>query len=279
MNLTARVALVICLKTKKTECKTFTELHQYLGGTGIGLKLLQMYQDESPIIFSTGPLNGFFPFASKTSVVLDNGGVVEDLYIGGSLSTRLKFAGIDALVLKNVADTPVVIDIKNNHADFKDSSTDLDSLGLPGRRSKLSLHDGNFLLDNHFKTPERILDKKLSEKNLTGLVITGTEIQKPKNWDKYRELYKNLLFKKDEMTINSGLNPSCSNCPMGCVKAAEGELGGNVLLHSLVACQYSEKIYSDLGIVFSCLHTLGYKYTHEELESVPGLIEKVLKEF
>jgi aldehyde:ferredoxin oxidoreductase len=279
MNLTARVALVVNLRTKKAECKAFTELHDYLGGIGIGLKLLQMYHDKSPVIFSTGPLNGFFPFASKTSIVLDNEGVIEDLYIGGSLSTRMKFSGVDAIVLLESSDTPVILDIKNNHVDFKDTATDLDSLGLPGRRSKITLNDSRFLLDDHFSTPERILDQKLSEKNLSGIVLTGTENQKPEDWEKYTELYKSILFKKDEMTINSGLNPSCSNCPMGCVKAAEGELGGNVLLHSLVACQYSEKIYSDLGIVFSCLHTLGYKYTHEELESVPGMIEKILKEF
>jgi aldehyde:ferredoxin oxidoreductase len=279
MNLTSRKVLVVCMQTKKSECKTFTELHEYLGGVGIGLKLLQMYRDESPVIFSIGPLNGYFPFVSKTSIVLDNEGVIEDLYIGGSLSTRLRFAGIDALVLKGTAKTPLTLEINDSHVDFKDPSTDLDSLGLPGRRSKISLLDGRFLLDEHFKTPERILDKKLSEMNLSGLVLTGTETQKVEDWDKYKDLYKSILFKKDEMTINSGLNPSCSNCPMGCVKAAEGELGGNVLLHSLVACQYSEKIYSDLGIVFSCLHTLGYKYTHEELESVPGLIEKILKEF
>ena len=57
-----------------------------------------------------------------------------------------------------------------------------------------------------------------------------------------------------------------------------GEVGGNVLVHSLCACSYSTKIYSDVGTVFSCLNILGYDYTHEDIENLPKMVDKVLKE-
>jgi hypothetical protein len=50
-----------------------------------------------------------------------------------------------------------------------------------------------------------------------------------------------------------------------------------VLIHSLVACHYADKIYSDIGVVFSCLNVLGYDYTHEDLENLPKLIEDTIK--
>ena len=79
------------------------------------------------------------------------------------------------------------------------------------------------------------------------------------------------------MLIKENTFPSCSLCPMGCKKSNEGEIGGNVLLHSLVACEFAQNIYSDIGIVFSCLNVLGYDYTHEDIENLPKLIEKIFK--
>jgi aldehyde:ferredoxin oxidoreductase len=91
--------LFVNLKKRSYEVKTLTELQPYVGGLGIGLKLLQEYYNEDPLIFSIGPLNGFFPFASKTSIIFQKDGVVEDLYIGGTLSSRLKFTGLDSIVI------------------------------------------------------------------------------------------------------------------------------------------------------------------------------------
>ena len=90
--------VIVDLENKISETKSFTDLNPYFGGTGVGLKLLEIYHDKNPLIFSVGPLNGFFPFASKTSVVLDNNGAIEDIYIGGNLSTRIRFAGIDSIL-------------------------------------------------------------------------------------------------------------------------------------------------------------------------------------
>ena len=109
------------------------------------------------------------------------------------------------------------------------------------------------------------------------MCVTGTEIYKPENFSSYEKLYYNILNKKSELRVEEGVYPSCSNCPMGCGKSRVGEIGGNVLIHSLVACHFADKIYSDIGVVFSCLNLLGYDYTHEDLENLPKLIEDILK--
>jgi len=277
-DLSNKKILYIDLKNQSYEVKTHPDLHKYIGGTGMGLRLLQQNIGEDPIIFAIGPLNGFFPFCSKTAVILDDNGVTEDLYLGGRLATRIKFTGLDAIVLIGRSENPVTIDISNFEVSFKTTDVDKNTLGLPGKRAVIERNTINVFLDDYFFTPEDLLKEKFDKKNIQTVVITGTEVYKPKDFSKYNALYNHLLKRTADMTITKGKNPSCSNCPMGCERSKFGEIGGNVLLHSLVACQFAERIYSDVGIVFSCLNVLGYDYTHEDIEALPHLIELTLKE-
>lgn len=270
-------ALIIDLSKKTSEVKSFSDLNKFIGGIGIGLKLFEMYKECNPIIFSIGPLNGFFPYASKTSIVLSDDGVIEDLYTGGNLSLRIKYTGMDAIVLCNVANEATIVDITNSAVTFKTGDTELNSLGLPGKRSLLRISKKEFLVQDYFSTPETFLQKGFEQKNISGISVTGTEILKPKDFPAYESLYYEILRKKDELRVEDGIYPSCANCPLGCGKSKVGEIGGNVLIHSLVACHYADKIYSDVGVVFSCLNVLGYDYTHEDLENLPKLIEDTLK--
>jgi len=112
---------------------------------------------------------------------------------------------------------------------------------------------------------------------MAGLVITGTEAYTPAHFSKYQEAYKTVLARSNDLTLGASNKPSCSGCPLGCEKSRYGEIGGNVLVHSLVACQFAEKVYADINTTFSCLNTLGYNYTHEDLENLPKLIEETLK--
>ena len=270
-------ALIIDLAKKTFEVKSFSDLNKFVGGIGIGLKLFEIYKDSKPIVFSVGPLNGFFPFASKTSVVVSDDGVIEDLYVGGNLSSRIRYTGLDAIVLCNESDEKVTLDITNTTVVFKSADTDLNSLGLPGKRSLLNFSGKEFLVQNYFSTPESFLERNMESKKVIGISVTGTEILKPKNFPAYENLYYEILKKKNELRVEEGVYPSCANCPLGCGKSKVGEIGGNVLIHSLVACHFADKIYSDVGIVFSCLNVLGYDYTHEDLENLPKLIEDTLK--
>jgi aldehyde:ferredoxin oxidoreductase len=270
-------ALIIDLAKRTFEVKSFGDLRNFVGGIGIGLKLYEMYKQKNPIIFSVGPLNGYFPFASKTSVILSDDGVIEDLCVGGNLSLRVKFTGMDSIVICNESDENVILDITNSTVSFKRPDTDLHSLGLPGKRSLLDFSGKEFLVQDYFSTPDNFLEMGAALKKIAGISITGTEVFKPQKFSLYEKLYHEILKKRTELRVEEGIYPSCSNCPMGCGKSKVGEIGGNVLIHSLVACHYADKIYSDIGVVFSCLNVLGYDYTHEDLENLPKLIEDTIK--
>jgi aldehyde:ferredoxin oxidoreductase len=210
-------------------------------------------------------------------VILNDGGSIEDLYVGGSLSLRMRFAGIDAIVICNKAESKTVIEILNTQVTFHGEVTDLQSLGLPGKRSVIKHENNKILMDDYFTTPEDHLEKFFVQKNLSGIVITGTEVYSLDNFEEYQKLYKTLLARTSELRVEKGVYPSCSNCPMGCGKSRVGEIGGNVLIDSLVACQFADKIYTDIGVVFSCLNVLGYSHTHEDIENLPKLIEDTLR--
>ncbi len=277
METRPRKVLSINLTKKEYEVKSFEDLNNFIGGVGLGFKLMELYYDKNPLIFAVGPLNGFFPFASKTAVVLNNDGVIEDIYIGGNISLRIRYAGLDAIVIHGASSEPVVLDISNAIVSFKGVNEDPEKLGLPGKRSVLKREGSKVLLGGYFTAPEHYLEKEFEDKNIYGMVITGTELIHISDFDKYEELYSKILDRKDDLSVLEGTYPSCSNCPMGCGKSKTGEMGGNVLLHSLVACQYADKIYTDVGVVFSCLNVLGYNYTHEDIESLPKLIEQTLR--
>lgn len=270
--------LYINLSKQKYEIKAVTGLRDYIGGLGLGLKLLQENYDDDPIIFSIGPLNGFFPFASKTSIIFRNEDVVEDLYIGGTLSNRIKFAGLDSIVIGGKSTEPITIDINNETVAFRPIEDDPDNLGLPGKKSVIRPVMDKFLLDKYFATPEKLFEEKMAQLNLRGIVVTGTKTIDIKDVERYQDLYYKILDRTNEITVEKGNNPSCSGCPVGCEKSKFGEIGGNVLVHSLVACDYAGPIYANIGVVFSCLNILGYDYTHEDIEALPAKINKLLKE-
>lgn len=277
IDLKTKKVLIIDLEKRKSETKSYPDLMKFIGGTGLGLKLLEIYNDKNPLIISVGPLNGFFPFTSKASVVLKSNGLAEDLYIGGTLSTRLKFTGLDSIVMCGKAKEKTILNMQNTDVDFKEESVDIQSLGLPGKRCLISYDAKKILADEYFTTPENYLEKSFEEKNIKGISITGTETYSPENFEDYKKLYASILEKKDGMRVEEGTYPSCSNCPMACGKSKVGEIGGNILINSLVSCQFADKIYTDIGMVFSCLNTLGYEYTHEDIENLPVLIEETIR--
>lgn len=279
MDLLAKKILFIDLKRRTFSVELHPDLVKYIGGVGLGLKIFSLYSESDPIIFSVGPLNGFFPFVSKTSVVLNKDGLIEDIYLGGSLSFRIKFSGLDAVVISGISREPVYLDISDEEMRFvSPDKADMSTFGLPGKRSMLEFSKQKLLLDNFFSAPELFLDSKLREKNIRGIVFTGSRTFEIEEKEKYEKLYKNILSRTKDLTIEKNNFPSCSGCPMGCKLSGVGETGGNVLIHSLVSCCYAEKIYSDIGVIFSCLNVLGYDYTHEDLENLPHLVQNVLTE-
>ncbi|HEY6007582.1 MAG TPA: aldehyde ferredoxin oxidoreductase family protein [Geobacteraceae bacterium] len=95
-------------------------LHTYLGGRGLGVRLLREsfrldpFDPEMPLVFAVGPLCGTpAPTAARLSVVSRSPltGTVSDCSAGGRFAWRLKAAGIDALVVTGQSAAPVVIAI------------------------------------------------------------------------------------------------------------------------------------------------------------------------
>ena len=271
--------LFIDLTKQSFETKSLTELNSYIGGVGIGLRLLYDHLEKDPIVFSVGPLNGFFPFASKTSIVFQNESVIEDLYLGGTLSARIRFTGLDSIVLLGKSQERIIIEVTDENVIFRQHNEDPDKLGLPGKRSVIKPIMDKYLLDDYFTAPENFLENKISEKNVTGIIVTGTRTNEIYDKGRYQELYTTILEQTKSLSVEQDNNPSCAGCPMGCKLSKIGEIGGNVMVHSLVACTHAEPIYSNIGVVFSCLNILGYDYTHEDIEILPNLIQEILGNF
>ena len=279
MNLRARKVLFINLAEKKSEVKSFEDYGKYIGGVGLGAKVLSESDKEGSVVFSVGPLNGFFPCVSKTSVLFKYNGKVQDIYLGGNLSSRIKFTGIDSIVLQGKSEDPVRLEIIDEDVSFKDiEAGKLDSLGLPGKRSTLVVNESGLTLDQYFEAPNDFLSKKLSEMNIETISVTGTKTFDIENKERYEELDFNLLERCKKLTVEETGDPSCFGCPLGCGQAKVGEEDGDVLLHSLVSCTYTKEIYSDVSTVFSCLDVLDYKYVHEDLENFPNVVYDLIKE-
>lgn len=273
-----RKVLFINLQTQESSVKTYTDLDQYIGGVGIGLKLLKENVALNPIIFSVGPLNGFFPFASKTSVVFNSLDGIEDVYIGGSLGSRIRFCGLDSILIYGKSPNQVTLDIKNDSVNFYGPEVDIDSLGLPGKKAIIKINQSGYLLDDYFRTPKHLLDEQLLDFNIKSITITGTKTFEITQKEKYTDLYNKILNSTHKITIEKSNYPSCAGCPLGCEKSNIGEIGGNLLIHSLVACNFASEIYSNVNTVFACLNLLGYDYTHEDIEKFISNIEELLKE-
>jgi aldehyde:ferredoxin oxidoreductase len=95
-------------------------LQTYLGGRGLGVRLLRDYfhldpfAPEMPLIFAVGPLCGTpAPTAARLSVVSRSPltGTIYDCSAGGRFAWRLKAAGFDAVKIIGQSATPMVLKI------------------------------------------------------------------------------------------------------------------------------------------------------------------------
>jgi len=258
--------LEIDLEKKTSQIKIRSDLGHIIGGVGLSMKLYQEFRSSKPLILSIGPLNGLFPFASKTSVFFGVKNKVFDYYIGGSLSSRMKFAKLDAIVIYGKSKNDVFLDIKNDEVSFLDYGIDFQSQGLPGRRSIIEFKTNKYLLDNYFRFSGSEADSFLIYKNIMGIVISGTHNIKIKDMEEYNRLYKDILIKYPLLTEKKDSFPSCSGCPMGCQKSVIGENSGNFLVHSIVGCQFAKRLFSNKDLLIACLNVSGYSYTHEDIE-------------
>ncbi len=128
-------ALVVDLTTRKSEEQEFPQryLEDYLGGRGLGARLLHDYVDpkadslgpENCLIFVAGPLHASSAFYSSKSVLYTKSpqtGITLYTLASGRFCHDLARAGCDALIIKGRAERPTWLSIKDRKITFNDAS-------------------------------------------------------------------------------------------------------------------------------------------------------------
>jgi aldehyde:ferredoxin oxidoreductase len=107
-------------------------MEQFIGGRGIGVKLLyeltpanvDPLSHKNVLIFMTGPLTGTLSASSGRTDVISKSpetGLLGGANAGGFFGPELKYAGYDGLVISGEAPSPVYIDIFNDGVEIKDA--------------------------------------------------------------------------------------------------------------------------------------------------------------
>ncbi len=105
-------------------------MQKYLGGSGLGAYLLypELSSDlnplspEAPLAFLTGPLTGTSGPAVARSVICGKSpstGIWAESNIGGFFGTELRKAGVDVLIVRGRAASPVYLSIQHNLVELR----------------------------------------------------------------------------------------------------------------------------------------------------------------
>jgi aldehyde:ferredoxin oxidoreductase len=208
------------------------DLAEYIGGVGVGVKLLQEnlkpdadpLGEENVIIFSTGPFTPAYPFASKTVALFKSPltGNLGESHAGGRSATSITSAGYDAIVIKGKSEKPVYLVIENNRVHFKDARVLWgieDSLitgriiaekeGGRGIRSIMRIGGAGERLVRYacvmtetYRHFGRLgLGAVFGSKLLKAIVVIGRKDRKPVKLKEYREVYDEIFKKAVESDV------------------------------------------------------------------------------
>lgn len=123
--------LVVDLACGKGELVTLKGRDTHLGGSGLAALLFQQYgfmekpwnDPAQPLIFAIGPLTGYFPLMSKTVCAFRS--PYHDQYAeshgGGRSALALRFADLDALVLRGRASRPSFLTVGSRRLELKEA--------------------------------------------------------------------------------------------------------------------------------------------------------------
>jgi aldehyde:ferredoxin oxidoreductase len=114
---------------------TVEKYKDYIGGTGIGYKVLwdevaagiKAFDPANKIVFATGPLAGTSaPCSGRTAVTTLwptcwPKHLVGTGHMGGHFAAELKYAGFDAVIMEGRADHPVWLAISDGKAEIRDA--------------------------------------------------------------------------------------------------------------------------------------------------------------
>lgn len=120
-------------KTTKLEDLDLAKAQKFIGGRGLGTKILMdevspdvdAFSPLNKLIFMTGPLTGTpTPTGGRYMVITKSPltGTVACSNSGGYWGPELKFAGYDGIIIEGKSETPVYINIVDDKVEFHDAS-------------------------------------------------------------------------------------------------------------------------------------------------------------
>ncbi len=222
---TLKKILYIDLSKKKFWVEEREDLFsQFIGGTGVAIKLLQENCDaqvdplspDNPIIFAVGPLNGVFPIASKTVAMFKSPhtGNLGESHAGGRSAIALRMAGYGAIVIKGKSLKPLYISIHGDKVYFRDATTlwgleegvstgalirrqetgaGLRTIMRIGPAGEKKITYASVTLETYRHFGRLGLGAVFGSKNLKAIVVSGKRDLKVRDFKRYREYYLNLL--------------------------------------------------------------------------------------
>jgi aldehyde:ferredoxin oxidoreductase len=205
---------------------------EYLGGVGVGIKLLEEecppgadpLGPENPIVFVVGPLTGLFPLASKTVALFKSPhtGNLGESHAGGRSAIAIRMAGYGAIVIKGKSETPVYLAVHGEKVFFRDASAlwgiessytvgrilreaepgsgmrTIMRIGLAGEK-KISY--ATVVTETYRHFGRLGLGAVFGSKNLKALVISGRRSLPVKDHELYRRLYRKVWKEAVDSTL------------------------------------------------------------------------------
>jgi len=171
----------------------------FLGARGMGVKLLydmvpptiDPLSPGNPLILATGPLTGTpAPMSGRHSMITKSPltSTVFDSSSGGFFGKEMKFAGIDALIITGKAESPVYLQIEDEHIEIMPAShlwgmntrettcmlQDKGRVACIGRAGERQVTVANIMNDYVHACGRGGLGAVAGSKNLKAIVVKGT---------------------------------------------------------------------------------------------------------
>lgn len=208
--------LKVDLSEKKTKVEELDKktIKKYLGGNGLGIKLLheetegkpKAYSEENPIVFVPGALNGSkIPMTEKCGFYSKSPltGIMAEGIFGGSLGEEVKKSGFDAIVIKGRCEGLSYLLIEEGRIEVVEA-TELSGLGTKKTEEILKKRHGGsaavigpagenlvryaIIAGDDREVGRTGLGAVMGWKNLKGIVVKGWKDIEPAEPQKLDEL-------------------------------------------------------------------------------------------
>jgi len=188
-------------------------LEEYLGGRGLGVRLMRDYYQldpfnpAMPLIFAVGPLCGTpAPTSARLSVISRSPltGTIYDCSAGGRFAWRLKATGVDALFITGCSHRPVILSVAPDKVeiipalqlwgcDLPTTFAELEELGSVaaiGPAGENGVLFANIMMGEGNSVGRGGMGAVMGSKNLKAITVNGdhkTAIADPVLFDKARQ--------------------------------------------------------------------------------------------